>query len=129
MKTLRRLNFLIPLLGVTASCVLLVFGKLQIALGSTAGTILVTVDWFMTKFLWEKIADDKKENSGSTKKYMLLFIIGIKFLLIAILFYISIIILKFDARGMAIGVGALPTAVIIASAFPTKNGEEKKENS
>ena len=119
MKTLYVVDICIPALGLICTVALFLAGFSDMAQGCMAGAVIVSLDWWLMRYLYGRLV--KKEKEISPQKIGAAIILGFKFIFIVFLLYLVIYKLNFNGYGAAVGIGGLPMGVFIGYFFSTRS--------
>ena len=108
MKLLRATDAAIPVIGALITLALLLAGRMEMAIGSTAGVLIATVSWIAMHRVGRRLV-----RGGSRNQALLAMVLGLKLVVVATLVFLAVHVLDFSGLGVAAGLGCMPLGIIL----------------
>jgi len=108
LKLLKATDAAIPIIGALVTLGLVVAGRWNMAIGSTAGAVIATASWLVMHRVGRRLV-----RGGTRTQLILALVLGLKLTFMAGLVFLAVHVLGFDAMGVAAGLGAMPLGVIL----------------
>jgi hypothetical protein len=122
-KVLRAIDLAVPAIGALASAGLAAAGLTGVAIGAVCGTVIASLSWGGLHLIGRHLI-----GSGGQTRLLLAALMGLKFLAISALVLVSVTLLGMSGIGVAVGMSAMPLAILTMFAlFGSGSGEAARD--
>jgi hypothetical protein len=123
-KVLRAIDLAVPAIGALASAGLAVAGLTGVAMGAVCGTVIASLSWGGLHLIGRRLVA-----SAEQTRLLLAALMALKLLAISALVLVSVTLLGMSGIGVAVGLSAMPLAILTMFAlFGPGTGEAVEDD-